>query len=96
MKMTKQVTPYLFGFFVADPTAVDSNGKLLAYSGIQVAMAPGASYVATNSYIPLESKVMALLSSLSPLIMKAFQDQVTSLTYLVFPVKHGIWRNSAR
>ena len=31
--------PYLFGFFVADPTAVDSNGKLLAYSGIQVAMA---------------------------------------------------------
>ena len=42
--------PYLFGFFVADPTAVDSNGKLLAYSGIQVAMAPGASYVATNSY----------------------------------------------
>ena len=42
--------PYLFGFFVADPTAVDSAGKLLAYSGIQVAMAPGASYVGTNSY----------------------------------------------
>ena len=42
--------PYLFGFFVADPTAVDSAGNLLAFSGIQVAMAPGASYVGTNSY----------------------------------------------
>ncbi|MBL91763.1 MAG: hypothetical protein CMH56_08145 [Myxococcales bacterium] len=42
--------PYLFGFFVADPTAVNDNGELLAFSGIQVAMAPGASYVATNSY----------------------------------------------
>jgi hypothetical protein len=43
-------SPYLFGFFVADPTAVDSAGNLLSFSGIQVAMAPGASYVGTNSY----------------------------------------------
>ena len=42
--------PYLFGFFVADPTAVDGEGRLEAFSGIQVAVAPGASYVSNNSY----------------------------------------------
>ena len=35
---------------MADPTAVDSSGRLLAFSGIQVAVAPGASYLGTNSY----------------------------------------------
>lgn len=42
--------PYLFGFFVADPTAVDGDGRSLPYSGIQVTIAPGSNSVGTNDY----------------------------------------------
>jgi hypothetical protein len=47
-KTTKK--PYLFGFFVADPKAVDTEGRLLAYSGMQVAVAPGAKTIQVEGY----------------------------------------------
>lgn len=39
----------LFGFFVADPKAVDGDGRLLPYSGILVTITPGRDDV-TSSY----------------------------------------------
>ncbi|MFH1812016.1 MAG: hypothetical protein ABIJ09_24975 [Pseudomonadota bacterium] len=32
---------YMYGFFVADPSAVDANGRLQAWSGIKITVIPG-------------------------------------------------------
>ncbi|MBN2360587.1 MAG: hypothetical protein JXR83_14115 [Deltaproteobacteria bacterium] len=40
---------YLYGMFVADPSEVDSNGRLKAYSGIQVTFVPGTRWIRPTS-----------------------------------------------
>ena len=40
---------YLFGFYVADPNAVDANGRLLPWSGIKVTVIPGPRWIRDSS-----------------------------------------------
>lgn len=40
----------LYGFFVADPAAVDGEGRLLPYSGVLVTISPQSMDISENSY----------------------------------------------
>jgi hypothetical protein len=42
--------PYLFGFYVMDPTLVDGSGNLQPWSGIHVTVAPGAPNASITGY----------------------------------------------
>ena len=49
---------YMFGFYVADPSAVDGDGRLLPWSGVKVTVIPGTRWVRGSECDGLEGDAL--------------------------------------